>query len=98
VIVQISERWRIISDDHSWTIQQRSAGLVKVKKAGRPPEVRWNSLTYHATFSAAAKHLAEQFARADKTTTDDLGVALEKVADWHKRVAEAVEGKTHESH
>jgi len=95
MIVTVTERWRIVSDAHCWTIEQRSRSKRKPRRGVGPLEHSWEARTYHETLPLAAKRLGETLSRDDPMETDDLSIALEKVAYWHKQVAEAIEGRSH---
>jgi hypothetical protein len=82
MIITITERWRIKSDRHCWSTEQRSKS-----KTGTPPVYSWKGTTFHDSLPAAIKWMGELFAREDPLETDSLVEALNRVSAIHEEIA-----------
>lgn len=75
--IQVTDKWRIKSDDNQW-IAQEYAGIDKVGK-----EI-WQGRLFYGTFSAARKGLSQRLIR--EIDTDTLEDAIEAVEALYKHL------------
>ncbi len=91
MIVQINDRWRIVSDPYQWIVQQ----YVGVYKSGRKMnQPKWKARKYMTTFPAAARKVAEMMIQESETHTESEALAvLERIATRMEAVLDKITTK-----
>ena len=92
MIIQVTDDYRIASDEHSWIVQRIKRYGPDTKSAEQGITEKWESITWHPTLAQAGQSLSERLWRVcEPGEGETVGQAIERLNALVLRSVEASE-------
>jgi hypothetical protein len=84
VIIEVNDKWRIVSDEHCWAVQER-------RNPNRKYRDGWRSVEWHARPHEALRSLSERRLRRLQGRFEENAVQVRRIIDELRAVADRIE-------